>query len=63
MNVAGKIIGATVRATNRTHGLRPAQPLGPEETVAEVVNSYNLTIRTVEGNVYLNGGFTIIRFA
>lgn len=58
-----RLVGATVRATNRTFGLAPARPTGPEETVAEVIDTYDLTIRTVEGNVYLNGGFTVIRFA
>lgn len=60
---AHKIIGATVRAANRTYGLRPPQDHGPEETVAEVVNDYNLTIRTVEGNVYSNGNFLLMRYA
>jgi len=61
-DITKRIIGATIRATNRTHGLRPAQPWGPEETVTEVINTYNLTVATAEGNVYLNGDFTIIRF-
>lgn len=60
---AHKIIGATVRAMNRTYGLLPPQDYGPQETVAEVVNDYNLTIRTVEGNVYSNGNFLLMRYA
>ena len=58
-----KIIGAAVRATNRTHGLAPSRPLGDEETVAEVVNEYNMTIRTTEGNVYSSGDYRIMRYA
>lgn len=58
-----KIIGATIRATNRSHGLAPARPWGEAETVAEVVCEYDMTIRTVEGNTYLNGGYTIMRYA
>lgn len=58
-----RILGATIRATNRTHGLAPARPYGDLETVAEVVNPYDMTIRTVEGNVYPNGGYLIMRYA
>ena len=58
-----KIIGATIRATNRTYGLAPARAWGHEETVAEVVCEYDMTIRTVEGNTYMNGGYTIMRYA
>ena len=57
-----RIIGATVRATNRTYGLAPAREMGPEETVAEVLYSYDMTIRTVEGNTYLNGDYLVIRY-
>lgn len=57
------LIGATVRATNRTFGLRPAQPYGEEETVAEIVDAYHLVIKTVEGNVYSNGDFLVMRHA
>ena len=59
---AHKLIGATVRAANRTHGLAPARPWGEPETVAEVLNEHSLTIRTVEGNVYLLGGYLIVRY-
>ena len=59
---AHKLIGATVRATNRTYGLAPARPWGEPETVAEVLNEHSLTIRTVEGNVYLLGGYLIMRY-
>lgn len=58
-----KIIGATIRATNRTHGLAPARDWGKPETVTEVVNEYDMTIATAEGNIYLNGDYTIIRYA
>lgn len=58
-----KIIGATVRATNRTFGLAPSRPAGDPETVVEVVDDYSLTIRTDAGNVYGNGDFTIVRYA
>jgi hypothetical protein len=58
-----KIIGATIRATNRTHGLAPSRPWGKEETVEEIVCEYDMTIRTVEGNTYLNGDYTIMRYA
>jgi hypothetical protein len=58
-----RIIGATVRATNRTFGLAPARPAGADETVTEVVNEYDLTIATDKGNVYANGDFTIVRYA
>lgn len=58
-----KIIGATVRATNRTHGLTPARDSGKPETVTEVVDEYDMTIRTSEGNVYLRGGYTISHYA
>lgn len=58
-----KIIGATIRATNRTYGLAPARPWGEPETVAEVVCEYDMTIRTAEGNVYANGDYRIMRYA
>lgn len=60
---AAKIIGATVRATNRTYGLAPAREAGEPETVVEVVSAYDMTIRTAEGNVYANGDYTIVRYA
>lgn len=58
-----KIIGATIYALNRTHGLAPARPAGSPEVVVEVVNSYNGTIKTDQGNMYSNGDFGITRFA
>ncbi len=61
--MTNKLIGATVRATNRTYGLLPSQPYGPEETVAKIVNEYDMTIKTVEGNVYPNGGYLVVRFS
>lgn len=63
MTATHKIIGATIRATNRTYGLAPARPLGDPETVTEVVSEYDMTIRTAEGNVYLNGDYRIMRYA
>lgn len=57
-----KIIGAIIRATNRTYGLAPSRPLGEEETVMEIVSEYDMTIRTFEGNVYLNGDYMIMRW-
>ena len=58
-----RFIGATIRATHRTFGLRPAQPAGPEETVVKIVDDYHLTVETDAGNRYTNGDFTCIRFA
>lgn len=58
-----KIIGASIRAANRTYGITPSQPPGPVETVLEVVNPYTGLIRTVEGNLYRNGNFSILKFA
>jgi len=57
-----RIVGATVYALNRTHGLIPPREVGPHETVARVVDSYYGLIETVEGNVYSNGDFGIDRF-
>ena len=57
-----RLIGATVRATNRTYGLAPARPAGEPETVARILDPYALLIETAEGNVYANGDFTIVRF-
>lgn len=54
-----RIIGATVYALNRTHGLAPARPQGSDETVTEVLNDYSGLIRTDAGNVYSNGEFGI----
>lgn len=56
------LIGATVRAANRTYGLIPARPWGPEETIARV-DTYDSTIYTTAGNTYLNGSYTIMRYA
>lgn len=58
--MAHKLIGATVRATNRTYGLLPAQPYGDEETVVSV-NEYDATVRTAEGNTYMLGGYLVMR--
>lgn len=55
-----RFVGAAIRANNRTYGLRPAQEMGPEETVTEVDN-YDSSIKTAEGNFYFNGGYTIMR--
>lgn len=57
-----KLVGATVRATNRTYGLAPSRAWGEPETVKQVVCEYDSTIETVEGNTYLNGDYTIIRY-
>jgi len=56
-----RIIGATVYALNRTHGLAPARDRGEPETVSEVIDSYHGLIRTAEGNLYSNGDFGIAR--
>ena len=58
-----RIIGATVYALNRTHGLAPARPAGDPEIVVRVVNSYYGLIQTAEGNLYCNGDFGIARLA
>lgn len=58
-----RILGATVYALNRTHGLAPARDIGPDETVVEVINSYSGLIRTDAGNVYSNGEFGIKHYA
>lgn len=58
-----RIIGATVYALNRTHGLAPAREAGAPEVVAEVIDGYTGLIRTDAGNVYSNGNFGILRFA
>lgn len=60
--MAHKLIGATVRATNRTYGLAPARPLGDEEIVTKV-DSYDSTIYTDKGNCYLLGGYLVMRHA
>jgi hypothetical protein len=58
-----RIIGATIYALNRTHGLAPAQGYGPPETVTEVLDGYSGLVKTAEGNVYANGSFGITKFA
>ena len=60
---APKIVGATVYALNRTHGLAPSREPGKPEIVTEVIDDYTGLIRTAEGNVYSNGDFGIARFA
>jgi hypothetical protein len=60
---APKIIGATVYALNRTHGLAPARELGKDEKVTEVLDAHSGLIKTDAGNVYSNGDFGIKRFA
>jgi hypothetical protein len=54
------LIGATVRATNRTYGLAPARDYGPDETVIKV-DAYDSTVYTTEGNRYPNGGYLVMR--
>lgn len=56
------LLGAMVRATNRTHGLAPACDYGPEEMVVKV-DAYDATVYTAEGNCYLNGGYVVMCFA
>jgi hypothetical protein len=58
-----RIIGATVYALNRTHGLAPAREAGADETVVEVIDGHSGLIRTDAGNVYSNGDFGIKRYA
>ena len=60
---AQRIIGATIRATNRTFGLVPSRTHGEPEIVVELVNAYDLTVKTDAGNVYANGDFVIVRYA
>lgn len=57
-----RLIGATIRAAHRTHGLAPAREPGPLETVV-AVESFDNTVETAEGNLYLGGGYIIIRLA
>jgi hypothetical protein len=54
------LIGATIRAANRTYGLAPARDYGPDETVVRV-DAYDSTVYTAEGNCYLNGGYLVMR--
>lgn len=56
------IVGATVYALNLTHGLAPARPIGEDETVVAVLDSYSGLIETDKGNVYGNGNFGIRRY-
>lgn len=58
-----RIMGATVYALDRTHGLAPARPIGEDETVTAILDSYSGLIETDKGNVYGNGSFGIRRFA
>ena len=55
------LIGATIRANNRTFGLAPPRPWGDPEIVTEIVDAYCLTIATDAGNCYSNGDFTVVR--
>lgn len=58
-----KLVGTTIRATNRTFGLAPARSAGAEETVETVVDPYTNMVKTVEGNVYDgNGEYMIMRY-
>lgn len=58
-----RIIGATIYALNRTHGLAPARERGQDESVTEVIDGHTGLIKTDAGNVYANGDFGITRFA
>ena len=58
-----RMLGATIRADNRTYGLAPARPAGQPETVADIADPYCLTVITTAGNRYSNGDFTVLRFA
>lgn len=58
-----RMLGATISADNATYGLAPARPAGPHETVTEVANDYDLSVRTAEGNYHLGGTYTVIRYA
>jgi hypothetical protein len=60
---APRIMGATVYALNRTHGLAPAREAGAPEIVVEVIDGHRGLIKTAEGHVYANGDFEILRFA
>jgi hypothetical protein len=58
-----RILGATIYALNKTHGLAPAREAGEPETVVEIVDSHTGLIKTAEGNLYSNGEFGILRYA
>lgn len=58
-----RLVGATVQATNRTFGLAPAREPGSPEIVVEVLDPYDLTVRTDAGNVYLNGDYRVLTAA
>ena len=57
-----RMLGATISADNATYGLAPARPAGPHETVTEVANAYDLSVRTAERNYHLGGTYTVIRY-
>lgn len=56
-------VGDVIRPLHRTFGLRPAQPAGEPVKVIEVVNSYNGTIRTEDGEVHLLGDYAVVHHA
>jgi hypothetical protein len=57
-----RIIGATIYALNKTHGLAPARPAGEPEVVTKVIDDYSGVVETDKGNVYVNGDFGILKF-
>lgn len=58
-----KIIGATIYALNRTHGLSPAREYGDHETVTRVIDAYHGTVETEQGNVYDASDYNIHHYA
>lgn len=54
-SIPHRLVGATIRALNR--------PEGKEEIVAEVIDAYDTTVLTTEGNTYLDGEFRVVRKA
>lgn len=57
-----KIVGAIIRPTSPPV-LTTAHPGGEQETVAEILDTDAMVIRTVEGNLYGPGDYTVIQYA
>lgn len=55
------LIGATVYALNRTHGLAPSRPAGSHETVV-AVNTWNGAVITDHNHYYMNGDYGIYSY-
>ena len=50
-----RMLGATIRADNRTYGLAPARPAGQPETVADIADPYCLTAITTAARLVAVG--------